>query len=56
MATILLQVVGSAVGGAVGGPFGAVLGRAIGGIAGNAIDQQLFSKDQVIHGPQKTDI
>ncbi|PCI04345.1 MAG: hypothetical protein COB78_08480 [Hyphomicrobiales bacterium] len=52
MATILLQVVGSAVGGAIGGPFGAVLGRAIGGIAGAAIDQQLFSKDQVIQGPR----
>ena len=52
MATVLLQVVGSAIGGAIGGPFGAVLGRAIGGIAGHAVDQALFSKDQVIHGPR----
>lgn len=50
MATIVLQAAGAAIGGAVGGPFGAMIGRAAGAIAGNAIDQKLFSKDQIIKG------
>jgi len=52
MATVVLQTVGAAIGGVAGGPFGAVLGRAAGAIAGSAIDQKLFSKDNVIEGPR----
>ena len=47
-----MQTVGAAIGGAVGGPVGAVIGRAAGAIAGNALDQKLFSKDQVVVGPR----
>ena len=52
MATIVLQVVGAAIGGAIGGPVGATIGRAVGAAAGYAIDQKIFSKDQVITGPR----
>lgn len=50
MATIVLQVVGAAIGGAIGGPVGATIGRAVGAAAGYAIDQKIFTKDQVITG------
>lgn len=50
MATIVLQAVGAAIGAAVGGPVGATIGRAVGAAAGYAIDQKLFSKDQLIRG------
>ncbi len=52
MATIVLQVVGAAIGGAIGGPVGATIGRAVGAAAGYAIDQKIFTKDQVITGPR----
>ncbi len=52
MATVVLQTVGAAIGGAIGGPVGAIVGRAAGALAGNAIDQQLFSKDRVVEGPR----
>lgn len=52
MATLVLQTAGAAIGGALGGPIGAALGRAIGGVAGYAVDQQLFTKDKVVNGPR----
>lgn len=42
MATLVLQVAGSAIGGMLGGPVGAVIGQAVGAMAGAAIDGQLF--------------
>ena len=55
MATVFLQVVGTAIGGAAGGALGAALGRVAGAYAGSAIDQKLFSKDRVIEGPRLED-
>ncbi len=55
MATVVLQVVGAAIGGAMGGPAGAAVGRALGAAAGYAIDQTLFTKDQLIRGGRLED-
>lgn len=59
MATLLLQVAGSAIGTALGGPIGAVIGQAIGGIAGAALDQSLLGGSggtRAIEGPRLTEI
>ena len=59
MATLVLQVAGSALGGAIGGPFGAIIGRAIGGLAGAAIDTALLSSGggtRYVEGPRLTDV
>lgn len=59
MATLLLQVAGSALGTALGGPIGAVIGQAIGGIAGAAIDQTLLAGSagtRTVEGPRLTEI
>ncbi|HEV7259710.1 MAG TPA: glycoside hydrolase/phage tail family protein [Bosea sp. (in: a-proteobacteria)] len=59
MATLLLQVAGSALGTALGGPIGAVIGQAIGGIAGARIDQSLLGGSggtRTIEGPRLTEI
>ena len=52
MATIVLQLAGSALGGIVGGPFGAVLGRALGAAVGYKLDQALFGGGRNIQGPR----
>ncbi len=55
MATLLLQVAGSALGTALGGPIGAVIGQAIGGIAGARIDQSLLGGSagtRTVEGPR----
>lgn len=59
MATLLLQVAGSALGTALGGPIGAVIGQAIGGIAGARIDQSLLGGSggtRTVEGPRLTEI
>ncbi|MFA6964820.1 glycoside hydrolase/phage tail family protein [Bosea sp. (in: a-proteobacteria)] len=59
MATLLLQVAGSALGTALGGPIGAVIGQAIGGIAGARIDQSLLGGSggtRRVEGPRLTEI
>ncbi len=59
MATLLLQVAGSALGSAVGGPIGAVLGQALGGIAGARIDQSLLggsASTRRVEGPRLTEV
>ncbi|MGL4442572.1 MAG: hypothetical protein ACRCU1_03035, partial [Alsobacter sp.] len=59
MATLLLQVAGSALGTALGGPIGAVIGQAIGGIAGARIDQSLLgggAGTKTVEGPRLTEI
>ncbi|KPF65499.1 hypothetical protein IP69_17535 [Bosea sp. AAP35] len=59
MATLLLQVAGSALGTALGGPLGAVIGQAIGGIAGARIDQTLLgggAGTKTVEGPRLTEI
>jgi hypothetical protein len=59
MATLLLQVAGSALGTALGGPIGAVIGQAIGGIAGAQIDQSLLgggAGTKTVEGPRLTEI
>ncbi len=43
MATIVLQIAGSAIGSLLGGPVGAAIGSAIGATAGNYIDRSLMS-------------
>ena len=43
MATLVLQAAGQAVGGLLG-PVGSIVGRAAGALAGNIIDQGLFSE------------
>ena len=43
MATLVLQVVGSALGQFLGGPIGAAIGSAVGATAGNYIDRSLLS-------------
>jgi hypothetical protein len=59
MATLLLQVAGSALGTALGGPIGAVIGQAIGGIAGASIDQSLLGGSagtKTVEGPRLAQI
>ncbi|HEY5794636.1 MAG TPA: glycoside hydrolase TIM-barrel-like domain-containing protein, partial [Bosea sp. (in: a-proteobacteria)] len=59
MATLLLQVAGSALGTALGGPIGAVIGQAVGGIAGASLDQSLLGGSggtRRIEGPRLTEI
>ncbi len=52
MATLLLSNAGAALGAGLFGPVGGTLGRAVGGLAGAAIDQKLFGKDQIVQGPK----
>ena len=52
MATLLLQVAGTALGGMLGGPVGGALGAALGGMAGGMIDQSLFGTTRRIEGPR----
>jgi hypothetical protein len=42
MATLVLQVAGTAIGSMLGGPIGAAIGSAVGAMAGSAIDQSLM--------------
>ncbi len=49
MATILLQVAGSAIG-SLFGPVGSAIGQAAGAIAGNLIDQSLIASTRTIRG------
>lgn len=59
MATLLLQVAGSALGTAIGGPIGGVIGQALGGIAGATIDQSLLgggSGNRVVDGPRLKEV
>lgn len=52
MATLLLQVAGSAIGTMVGGPIGSAIGSAIGATVGGMIDQRLLSPTQRLEGPR----
>jgi hypothetical protein len=59
MATLLLQVAGSALGTALGGPIGGVIGQAIGGIAGAGIDQALLGDgagNRIVEGPRLKEV
>jgi len=59
MATLVLQVAGSALGTAVGGPFGAMIGRSLGAIAGASLDQGLFGGGggtRIVEGPRLKEI
>lgn len=59
MATLLLQVAGSALGTALGGPIGGMIGQALGGIAGAGIDQALLgggSGNRVVEGPRLKEV
>src|SRR6185437_10046385 len=58
MAALLLYVAGGAAGSALLGPVGAIAGRLVGALAGNAIDQSLFSprRDVAIDGPRLSDL
>jgi len=51
MATLVLQAAGSLVG-SFFGPWGTAIGSALGAMAGNSIDQQLFSPSQDMEGPR----
>lgn len=55
MATVLLSNAGAALGAGLFGPVGGILGRAAGALAGAALDQRLFGKDQVVRGPRLED-
>ena len=58
MAALVLSVAGGAAGKALFGPAGAIAGRLVGAIAGNAIDQALFSGRREItqEGPRLADL
>jgi hypothetical protein len=57
MATIALQVAGTAIGSFLGGPFGAAIGSAIGGTVGSIIDRSLLGGGtRVIEGPRLSDL
>jgi len=60
MATLVLQVAGSALGAAVGGPFGAMVGRSLGAIAGASLDQSLLGGSgggtRIVEGPRLKEI
>lgn len=59
MATLVLQVAGTALGAAVGGPFGAMIGRSLGALAGARLDQGLFGGGggtRIVEGPRLTEI
>ena len=59
MATLVLQMAGSAVGGMIGGPVGAIIGRAAGALMGNVIDGALLGqspKTREIEGPRLNDL
>lgn len=52
MATLLLQVAGTAIGTMLGGPIGAAIGSAIGGMAGGVLDQSVFVGTRRVEGPR----
>ncbi|MCA0400581.1 MAG: glycoside hydrolase/phage tail family protein [Proteobacteria bacterium] len=52
MATIALQMAGTAFGSFLGGPFGAAIGSAVGGIAGAMVDRALFGGGRIAEGPR----
>lgn len=54
MATIALQIAGTALGSFLGGPFGAALGSALGGTLGAMADRALLGGGRVIEGPRLT--
>lgn len=59
MATLVLQVAGSALGAVVGGPFGAIVGRSLGALAGARLDQGLFGGGggtRIVEGPRLKEI
>lgn len=59
MATLLLQVAGSALGTALGGPVGGMIGQALGGLAGATIDQALLgggTGNRVVEGPRLKEV
>lgn len=59
MATLVLQVAGSALGTVLGGPIGAVIGQSLGAIAGSRIDQTLLGGaggTRIVEGPRLTEI
>ncbi|MFN3483051.1 MAG: glycoside hydrolase/phage tail family protein, partial [Rhabdaerophilum calidifontis] len=57
MATIALQIAGTAVGSFLGGPFGAAIGSAVGGTVGAMIDRSLLGAGKrVIEGPRLSDL
>ena len=57
MATLVLQVAGSALGSMIGGPVGGMIGRAIGAVAGAAIDSAVLnSHARPIDGPRLTEM
>lgn len=59
MATLVLQVAGSALGSVVGGPFGAMIGRSVGALAGARLDQGLLGGGggtRIVEGPRLKEI
>ncbi|MCU4182230.1 glycoside hydrolase/phage tail family protein [Bosea sp. BH3] len=59
MATLLLQVAGSAFGSALGGPIGGAIGQALGGLAGASIDQAWLGGsggNKTVEGPRLKEV
>ncbi len=57
MATIALQIAGSALGTFLGGPFGGAIGSALGGTLGSMVDRSLLGGGKrIIEGPRLTDL
>lgn len=57
MATIALQIAGTAIGSFLGGPFGAALGSAIGGTLGSFADRALLGGGKrIIEGPRLSNL
>ena len=53
MATLVLQVAGSAIGSALGGPMGMAIGQAIGAVAGSMVDSQIMGAGKrYVEGPR----
>ncbi|TAJ34245.1 glycoside hydrolase/phage tail family protein [Bosea sp. (in: a-proteobacteria)] len=59
MATLLLQVAGSALGTALGGPIGGAIGQALGGLAGASLDQAWLGGsggNKIVQGPRLKEV
>lgn len=56
MATIALQIAGTALGSFLGGPFGAAIGSALGGTLGSMVDRSLLGGKKLIEGPRLSDL
>ncbi|WP_420102070.1 baseplate multidomain protein megatron [Bosea sp. (in: a-proteobacteria)] len=59
MATLLLQVAGSALGTALGGPVGGAIGQALGGLAGASLDQAWLGGSggsRIVEGPRLKEV